>query len=138
LRPRRRAGGSWWGCSVPDAFTDFRHTACRGDTIPFDVTITRPEDGPPVDLSGAALVCTGRRALDEPAADFVFQLEVGSGITMTDPAAGLVRVSIPPEATAALPDWPSLYVDLQLTEPDGRVSTPLRGRLVLTPDVSRS
>lgn len=122
---------------MADPFTDFKQQATRGDTVIFVATITRPPGGPPVDLSGAELACTGRRTLDEPAADYVFRLEIGSGITVTDAPAGLVRVRVPPEATAALPDWPSLYVDLELTEPDGRVSTPLKGRLVLTPDVSR-
>lgn len=123
---------------MADPFTDFRQQVCRGDTVMFAATITRPPGGPPVDLAGADLVCTGRRALDEPAADYVFRLDVGSGITVTDPTAGLVLVRVPPEATAQLADWPSLYVDLEVTEADGRVSTPLRGRLVLTPDVSRA
>jgi hypothetical protein len=123
---------------MADPFTDFRHNLARGDTCIFDAAITRPPGGPAVDLSGAELVCTGRRTLDEPAGDFVFRLELGTGITVTDAAAGRLTVRVPPEATSTLPDWPSLYVDLELTEPDGRVSTPLRGRLALTPDVSRS
>jgi hypothetical protein len=123
---------------VADPFTDFRQQVCRGDTVLFTATITRPPGGPPVDLSGADLVCTGRRTLDEPASAYVFRLEVGSGVTVTDPAAGLVAVRIPPEATASLADWPTLFVDLEVTEGDGRVSTPLRGKLQLTPDVSRA
>jgi hypothetical protein len=123
---------------VADPFTDFRQQVARGDTIIFTAAITRPPGGPPVDLSGAQLVCTGRRALDEPASDYVFRLTLGTGITVTDATAGQVQVRIPPEATNTLADWPTLYVDLELTETGGRVSTPLRGRLALTPDVSRS
>ena len=78
------------------------------------------------------------RTLEEAAGSYVFRLAVGTGITVTDPTAGLVRVRVPPTATASLPDVPALYVDLEVTEADGRVSTPLRGRLILTYDVSRS
>jgi len=121
-----------------DPFVDFKQQVARGDTVVFDATITRPPGGPAVDLTGAELVCTGRRTLEEAAADAVFRVETGSGIAVTNPAAGQCRVTIPAQATAGLPDWPALYVDLELTEADGRVSTPLRGRLILTPDVSRS
>lgn len=122
---------------MADPFTDFKQQVARGDTVIFTATITRPPGGPPVDLSGAQIVCTGRRTLDEPAGDFVFRLELGTGITVTDAPAGQVQVRIPPEATQDLEGWPSLYVDLEVTETGGRVSTPLRGRLQLTPDVTR-
>jgi hypothetical protein len=121
---------------MPDPFTDFRQQVARGDTVIFDATITRPPGGAAVDLTGATVVCTGRRTLgaDDLA---VFRLELGSGVEVTDAPGGEVRVTIPPSATASLPDWPALYTDLEITEADGRVSTPLRGRLILTPDVSR-
>lgn len=120
-----------------DPFVDFKQPAARGDTVIFDATITRPPGGPPVDLTGATLVCTGRRTLEEAASAFVFRVATGTGIVVTSAPAGACRVTIPATATAALPDWPALYVDLELTEASGRVSTPLRGRLILTPDVSR-
>jgi hypothetical protein len=120
-----------------DPFTDFKQQVARGDTVVFDATITRPPGGPPVDLTGAELACTGRRDLEEAAASYVFRVETGSGISVTNAAGGQCRVTIPAAATAQLVDWPALYVDLELTEADGRVSTPLRGRLILTPDVSR-
>lgn len=123
---------------MADPFSDFKQPAVRGDTIVFDATITRPPGGPPVSLASATLVCTGRRTLEEPAADAVFRLMLGDGIVVTNPTAGQCRVTIPPDATSGLSDWPALYVDLEVTEADGRVSTPLRGRLMLTPDVSRS
>lgn len=123
---------------VADPFTDFKQPCVRGDTIVFDATITRPPGGPPVNLTGATLVCTGRRTLEEPAASYVFRLAVGTGIVVTDAVQGRCRVTVPPAATASLPDTPALYTDLELTESDGRVSTPLRGRLVLSYDVSRS
>lgn len=123
---------------MADPFSDFKQQVARGDTVLFDATITRPPGGPPVSLASATLVCTGRRTLEEPAADAVFRLTLGDGIVVTNPTAGQCRVTIPADATAGLPDWPALFVDLELTESDGRVSTPLRGRLVLSPDVSRS
>lgn len=122
---------------MSDPFSGFKQQIARGDTVVFDATITRPPGGPPVDLTGATLVCTGRRTLEEAAGEYVFRVETGSGIVTTAPSAGQCRVTIPPEATEALPDWPALYVDLEVTEAGGRVSTPLRGRLILTPDVSR-
>jgi hypothetical protein len=120
-----------------DPFIDFKQQVARGDTIVFDATITRPPGGPPVNLTGATLACTGRRTLEEAAAAYVFRVGTDSGIVLTNPTAGQCRVTIPPTATASLPDWPALYVDLELTEADGRVSTPVRGRIILTPDVSR-
>lgn len=122
---------------MADPFSDFKQQVVRGDTIIFDATITRPPGGPPVDLTGATLVCTGRRTLEEAASAYVFRVAVGTGIVVTDPTGGLVRVTIPPAATSGLSDAPALYTDLEVTEAGGRVSTPLRGRLIITPDVSR-
>lgn len=121
-----------------DPFTDFKQPVARGDTIVFDATITRPPGGPPVNLTGATVTCTGRRTLEEAASAYVFRVSTGTGIVLTSPTLGQCRVTIPPTATSALPDWPALYVDVEMTESDGRVSTPIRGRLILTPDVSRS
>lgn len=120
-----------------DPFGDFKQTVARGDTVVFDATITRPPGGAPVNLTGATLACTGRRTLEESASAAVFRLEDGAGILVTNAPGGQCRVTIPPAATAALPDVPALYVDLEVTESDGRVSTPVRGRLILTYDVSR-
>lgn len=120
-----------------DPFSDFRQQVARGDTVVFDATITRPPGGPPVVLTGATLVCTGRRTLEEAATAYVFKVSTGTGIVVTNPTEGQCRVTIPPGATAALPDAPALFVDLELTEADGRVSTPVRGRLIITYDVSR-
>jgi hypothetical protein len=121
-----------------DPFVGFRQEVVRGDTVIFDATITRPPGGPPVNLTGAQLACTGRRTLEEAAGEYVFRLATGTGIIVTNAVQGQCRVTIPPSATSGLSDWPALYVDVELTESDGRVSTPLRGRLILTPDVSRS
>lgn len=123
---------------MADPFSDFKQQVVRGDTIIFDATITRPPGGPPVNLTGATLVCTGRRTLEEAASAYVFRVAVGTGIVVTNPSAGQCRVTVPAAATATLPDAPALYTDLEVTEADGRVSTPLRGRLLLSPDVSRS
>jgi hypothetical protein len=91
----------------------------------------------PVDLTGAAIVCTGRRALTEAASAYLFRLTLGSGIDVTSAAQGRLRVTVPPSATSGLADWPTFFTDVEITESDGRVSTPAKGRIRLTPDASR-
>lgn len=90
----------------------------------------------PISLTGAALVCTGRRSLSEAGSAYAFRLTIGSGIVVVSATQGRATVTISAALTAALVDCPTLYVDLEVTEADGRVSTPLKGTITLTPDAS--
>jgi hypothetical protein len=89
----------------------------------------------PIDLTGAQLVMTGKRALGSD--DYVFQLtDSGGSISVLSAAGGWIRITIPPGATNTLADWPKLYLDLELTEANADVSTPLSGRWEILPDAT--
>lgn len=89
----------------------------------------------PINLTGSSMVMTAKRALDSTT--YVFRLTSAAGsIALTQATAGRIRATIPPDATSSLTDWPTLYVDLELTESDTTVSTPLKFRLEIQPDAS--
>ena len=114
----------------------------RGDHRTLQVVVTDTDDQP-LDLTGATLRWTAKRNLevDDDEADIRKSTEVGEGggITVTNPAAGQAEVSLVPADTASLPPQPlRLLYDLQLTEPDGTVTTVASGTAQVRPDITRS
>src|SRR5690242_14420560 len=114
----------------------------RGDTIKFDVAITR--SGNAVDLTGATFKVTGRHTPDESSdLTAIFQKTIGSGVTVTSAAGGTIRVQLDPADTANLSVSLStyekiIYVDVQMVESDGTVSTVARGTLTIVSDITRT
>lgn len=115
----------------------FSKVAHLGDTVLFDLAITR--DGLPVDLTGATLWFTAKRSPADVDADAVFQKSTGSGISVSDAAGGLARVTVAPTDTSTLSNTDqTLECDVQLKEADGTVTTVARGQLILIPQITRA
>lgn len=103
----------------------------RGNTKKFNLTVT--QGSTPVNLTGAGLWFTVRRC---PGGTQVMQKSVGAGITLTDAAAGLARVTIDPADTTSLPSAPiSMAYDVEY-EAGGEVYTLVTGELVVHPDIT--
>lgn len=107
----------------------------RGDSAVFTVTLT-DEAGDALNLAGLVLTFTAKRRHADADEDAVFQKTVGAGITVTNEAGGVAEIAVDPEDTAALGTLRYLVWDLQV-EDGTDVRTPLSGRLVISPDVTR-
>jgi hypothetical protein len=105
----------------------------RGDSAEFDVHLTEP-DGTDLDLTGLDITFTvkeNRHLLD---ADALFVKTVGDGITNVSATGG---ITVEPDDTADLEHLPSYRWDVQV-QSGTDVRTPLSGRLVISPDVTRT
>ncbi len=102
----------------------------RGTSLSLSVT-ARGESGAALDLTGASV--TWRIATEDRRATRIVKT-AGAGVTVTDAPSGRFTVALVPGDTAGLP--PGLYEHAaEVTEPDGTVSTVLRGRLELERDL---
>jgi len=107
---------------------DFEITS--GDSMSLVVTV--------VDDTDAAVNITGYSAswkvADGPTDDAEIKKSVGSGITLTTPASGILTIAIAASNTS---DMAGIYYhELQLTDGSSNVSTALYGRLSIKADVS--
>jgi hypothetical protein len=109
----------------------------RGTTRRYQVTVT-DEAGLPVNLTGASVYFTVRKTYSTSVddADAVFQKSVGSGITISDAAGGVLLIVIDPTDTRSFPKIVLLY-DLQVITAAGDIITPAIGELAILPDVTR-
>lgn len=107
-------------------------TMYRGNTAKWDAAVTL--GGAPVDLTGiTGLWFTVKRSTDSAA---LFQKSIGSGITVTNAAGGLARITFSPADTTSLPPRQvPLEYDLEY-ESGGEVYTLARGRLTVEPDIT--
>lgn len=107
-------------------------TMYRGNTAKWDATITL--GGAPVDLAGVTGIWfTARKSLDS--APFISKA-IGTGVTVTNAAGGLARITLSPADTASLPSRQvPLEYDLEY-ESGGEVHTLARGRLIVEPDIT--
>lgn len=108
----------------------------RGDTLIFDVTITR--SGTPVDITNAAVWCTAKRRTADADSGAVFQLREGSGITKTNPTQGVARCTVAPSDTSSLASETVLVYDVQIRESNGVVSTVVQANIFVGEDVTRA
>lgn len=119
-------------------------TVTRGDTLPIRTTVTMGDDdaAPPFDLTGCVIRSTAKRDVNDANVDALYQLtsETGGDITITDAVNGVIRVRVPPEATASLTATEQFVWDIQVTTPEGDVYTVDWGALTVnaSPDVTRA
>ena len=105
----------------------------RGETK--IVTGTIEQDGAALDITGASIAFSVKWAYTDAAN--IFQLTVGSGITVNSAPAGTVTITIAASNTSTLPlSTVNLKYDIQLTEAGGNVYVVARGDLVVEPNVS--
>lgn len=114
-------------------------TMTRGDTATFTITLT-DGDGDALDLDDVTnLRFTVKRSVFDSDDDAIIAKELGDGIAVLDPDDGTARITIDPDDTEDLEvSGPSLRWDLQVEGQAGDVRTPLRGRLVIIPDTTRT
>lgn len=109
----------------------------HAETYSFNVIVMA--NGVAVNLTGASVFFTAKWKYNDTDADAVFQLSSPSGgIVLTNPASGALTVTIPSSATLTLPYYQiRLVYDLLVVELSGERHIPLRGMLVISPNVSR-
>jgi len=112
----------------------------RGDTLTFELALTNPKTGAPLDITGAKIWFTAKNNYVDPDNQAVIALDtVSGGVAITDAVRGLARVDVPPLATRSFPDGPVKTVyDVQIKDAAGIVTTVESGTLKVWPDVSRA
>lgn len=113
-------------------------TITKGDTWPNTLPITK-RDGSPYDLTGATVWLTVKDEFDtaDDDAGGIFQLGVGTGLTVSAPATGIVAVEIADTQTDLLDPERTYRYDVQVRK-GGKTFTPIGGRLTVTRDTTRA
>lgn len=107
----------------------------RGDSRTFVRALTDAADNP-IDLTGATVTMTAK-SLYTDADPGVFQKTTVDGITVLDEVSGLIRIDLEPGDTSDLEGRTNrLVYDIQVEDGAGGVTTPVRGKLVVSPDVT--
>lgn len=104
---------------------DFKHI--NGDTWD-GMVVTVQSNGSPVDLTDAAIRMQVRKGRD---ATPIVDVQVGSGIIIDDAVNGVFRIS---PVILSGSECGNYGYDVEITFPDGRVKTWLRGTIVLLKD----
>jgi len=115
-------------------FQDWTMVAGDSRTLRFTVT---GDGGAAADLTGAQSVrwgCVRRQANGSFVPTPALEKTLGEGVTMIDPAGGIIDVTLSPSDTAALPAG-RYYHQLELTSAAGDVATLASGMLVIAPDL---
>lgn len=116
------------------ATTDTTLRIIRASDYSFSATLLRGADV--IDLTGASLNFTAKWTPRDTAT--VFSLDETSGITITNAVAGEITVTIPSTATDDLPyDEIRLAYDLYVLTSTGLTGFPLRGTLIISPNITR-
>lgn len=114
--------------------TDVDLQFTRGDTAIFAFALTM--DGVALDLTGATIRWTAKPSVSDVSA--LISKAIGSGLTVADPTSGRVDLTFNPQDTRDLDAPATLYWDLEVTEANGYVSTPLIGTLRLDADIRQA
>jgi hypothetical protein len=111
----------------------------KGDTWINTLPITE-SDGSAYDLTGATVWLTVKAKNDTSSNDddeALFQLIIGSGITVASPATGIIAVEITDEQTELLTAGGLYKYDVQVRK-GGKTFTPIGGTVVVNRDVTRA
>jgi hypothetical protein len=126
-------------CAAPGFFD---REMWRGDSHIFDVTVLKSDGCTPQDITGWTAWFTAKEhvALQDSAATIrLGNILPLTGIVLTFPTQGKMRITVPPSATINCPDTPlCLFYDVQVKDVAGNVFTIERGTLTVKPDVTRS
>lgn len=109
----------------------------REDDYEFDATAIL--NGNPVNLTGCDLKMTAKWNPYDSDVQAVFQIGIGSGITITSATLGTFHVKIAHALTESLPIH-TVYLpyDIQLVDPAGNIRTLTLGTLKVVPDITLS
>lgn len=103
----------------------------KGDTFNgVEFTLMNSESNTPVDLTGSLIKIQFRK--DNPKGIKVKELNIGTGITVTDPPNGVFKID------AFLLDWDvaTYYYDAQVTSVEDVVRTYIKGTLTTIQDTT--
>lgn len=109
----------------------FELTMRRGDERVIEVAVTL--NGNAQSLAGKGLTFTAKRSFGGAS---VFTKTIGSGITVTNAAAGFASILISPSDTSGFADQVGLVCDLQMDNNPGSPVTIASGTLTVLPDIS--
>jgi hypothetical protein len=112
----------------------YKFQAYRGDTVPFDITVTL--SGAPYDLTGTTLFFTLKRRAAALDAAALISKQTGTDIAIVNAAAGTARLVLSPTDTAAPPLNVELYFDLQLKTTAGDIYTIASGAITFLQDIT--
>ena len=101
----------------------------RGNDRVFSLDITR--GGYPINLTLATLRFLARKSVTDPDVDAVITKVTGAGIVTTDASNGMVDLEIASADTIGLYAPTALVFDIELTEGNGDISTPVQGVLLV-------
>jgi hypothetical protein len=121
-------------------YSDFSLSFTRGDTHLFRFTVTDKLTGVVQNITTwQKFWVTGKLHLSDSDANAVFELTLGSGITILSAVQGLVQVMISPVNTASL-DFRkyTLFGDIQGKDASGNIWTLAKGTFVITSDVTQA
>ena len=109
-------------------------TRTRGDTSIFQIIIT--SDGTaPIDITGFSYLFTvDPSAAPKDSANNLFQLSVGTGLTISDGPNGIIDVGLSPTQADQIPDV--YHHECQQTDTGGLIHTVLRGPYEVEADIS--
>ena len=106
-------------------------TVRRGDSYPLPFTLTDPA-GAPLDLTGCAVVLTvSAEAAPEDDTAQVCQV---AGVLGDDPTTGAVSFTPTTADTATVGEF---HYDIQVTDADSHVRTPITSTLTILQDISK-
>lgn len=118
------------------AYSDFLGEMIAGSSFPIRFTITT--DGAAQNVSAwSDWRLTGKTSLSDADASPLFQKTVGSGLTITNGAGGIVDGRLLPADTVAITKTTRVYVELQA---DSGTDTwdPVTGCIIVYPSVTRN
>lgn len=112
-------------------------TMKRGTTKVLSMTVK--ENGVALNVTGFSFWFTAKNNYEDADSAKIFQKTVGSGITLTTPASGIIEVKIAPTDTSSLPaHQTNLYYDLKMKDGSGNIYSVLDGVLEVWPDVTNT
>ena len=119
-------------------YVDFPLFFVQGNTPEIDVAVT-DINGNPIDLTDADIYLTCKNDPAQTDAEALFQLTVGSGITLFDQVTmpGQFKAIIPAAATQSLSALLAYLYDCKI-DLDGNLQTVFGGRLVLWSAITQS
>ena len=106
-------------------------TIVRGDSYPLDFVLVDPA-GSPLDLTGCTVVLTVSTEAEPE--DDTAQICKVAGVFADDPTTGVVSFTPTTADTAVVGAY---YYDIQVTDADGHVRTPIKSTLAITQDISK-
>jgi hypothetical protein len=107
----------------------------RGDSRTFAFPLT--DASGPIDLTNCSVWMTAKEYYTDTDDSATFQKSTSDGITVLDEDNGLIKVELEPADTTDLDGKRHrLVYDIQVEDSAGAVTTVLRGRLTVYPDVT--